>query len=136
MSMRLHGHEDNMENQRYNRGIEALRKVNEKGITNLIQSMDAVAPDLARYVIEFAYGDIYTRPGLQTKQRELCIVAALTALGNRDDQLRDHIEAALNTGCAQQELVETILMMAVYAGFPVAIRGMQIARAVFCASER
>jgi len=117
-----------MVNQRYKRGIEALRRVNEEGITNLIQSMDAVAPDLARYVIEFAYGDIYTRPGLHTKQRELCIVAALTALGNREDQLRDHIQAALNIGCTRQELVETILMMAVYAGFPVAIKGMQIAR--------
>jgi 4-carboxymuconolactone decarboxylase len=117
-----------MENERYKRGIEALRSVNEEGITNLIRSMDAVAPDLARYVIEFAYGDIYTRPGLPAKQRELCIVAALTALGNREDQLRDHIRAALNIGCTRQELVETILMMAVYAGFPVAIKGMQIAR--------
>ena len=117
-----------MENERYRRGIEALRRVNEEGITNLIQSMEAIAPDLARYVIEFAYGDVYTCPGLQAKQRELCIVAALTALGNREDQLRDHIQAALNTGCTRQELVETILMMAVYAGFPVAIKGMQIAR--------
>lgn len=128
ISARRHGCEDDMENERYRRGIEALRRVNEEGITNLIESMDAVAPDLARYVIEFAYGDIYTRPGLHTKQRELCIVAALTALGNREDQLRDHIQAALNIGCTQQELVETILMMAVYAGFPVAIKGMQIAR--------
>ncbi|HYC20652.1 MAG TPA: carboxymuconolactone decarboxylase family protein [Candidatus Bathyarchaeia archaeon] len=117
-----------LEDQRYKRGIEALRKVNEEGITNLIQSMDAVAPDLARYVIEFAYGDVYTRPGLRAKQRELCIVAALTALGNREDQLRDHIQAALNIGCTRQELVETILMMAVYAGFPAAINAMQIAR--------
>jgi len=117
-----------MENQRYKRGIEALRRVNEEGIADLIRSLDPVAPDLARYVIEFAYGDVYTRPGLQSQQRELCIVAALTALGNRDDQLRDHIQAALNVGCTRQELVETILMMAVYAGFPVAIKGMQIAR--------
>jgi len=116
-----------MENERYKRGIEALRRVNGEGITNLIRSLDAVAPDLTRYVIEFAYGDIYTRPGLSAKQRELCIVAALTALGNREDQLRDHIRAALNIGCTRQELVETILMMAVYAGFPVAIKGMQIA---------
>ena len=119
-----------MENERYRRGIEALRRVNEEGTTNLIQSMDAIAPDLARYVIEFAYGDIYTRPGLHTKQRELCIVAALTALGNREDQLRDHIQAALNIGCTRQELVETILMMAVYAGFPVAINAMQVAREI------
>jgi 4-carboxymuconolactone decarboxylase len=117
-----------MENQRYKRGIEALRRVNDEGITSLIRSMEAVAPDLASYVIEFAYGDIYTRPGLLAKQRELCIVAALTALGNREDQLRDHIQAALNIGCTREELVETILMMAVYAGFPVAIKGMQIAR--------
>jgi 4-carboxymuconolactone decarboxylase len=117
-----------MENQRFKRGIEALRKVNEDGINNLIRSMDAIAPDLARYVIEFAYGDVYTRPGLHAKQRELCIVAALTALGNREEQLRDHIQAALNVGCTREELVETILMMAVYAGFPVAIKAMQIAR--------
>jgi len=117
-----------MENQRYKRGIEALRRVNEEGIADLIRSLDPVAPDLVRYVIEFAYGDVYTRPGLQSRQRELCIIAALTALGSRDDQLRDHIHAALNVGCTRQELVETILMMAVYAGFPVAIKAMQIAR--------
>ncbi|MEI7827634.1 MAG: carboxymuconolactone decarboxylase family protein, partial [Euryarchaeota archaeon] len=64
------------------------------------------------------------------KQRELCIVASLTALGNMEHQLRDHIQAALNSGCTPQELTETILMMAVYAGFPAAINGMQIAREV------
>jgi 4-carboxymuconolactone decarboxylase len=57
-------------------------------------------------------------------------VATLTALGNRERQLRDHIQAALNSGCTPQELTETILMMAVYAGFPAAINGMQIAREV------
>ncbi len=119
-----------MENERFERGIAALRKTNEKGLDELIRSMDAIAPDLARYVIEFAYGDIYTRPGLHPKQRELCIVASLTALGNRERQLRDHIQAALNSGCTPQELTETILMIAVYAGFPAAINGMQIAREV------
>jgi 4-carboxymuconolactone decarboxylase len=86
-----------MEKERYERGIAALRKANEEGLDELIKSTK-IAPDLARYVIEFAYGDIYTRPGLLPKQRELCIVATLTALGNRERQLRDHIQAALNSG--------------------------------------
>jgi 4-carboxymuconolactone decarboxylase len=118
-----------MEKERYERGIAALRKANEEGLNELIKSTK-IAPDLARYVIEFAYGDIYTRPGLLLKQRELCIVAALTALGSRERQLRDHIQAALNTGGTPQELIETILMMAVYAGFPAAINGMLIAHEV------
>lgn len=117
-----------MENERFQRGFAALQKANEKGLNELIRSMDAVAPELARFVIEFAYGDIYTRPGLRPNQRELCIVAALTALGNRERQLRDHIEAALNSGCTRQEVTEAILMMAVYAGFPAAISGMEILR--------
>jgi 4-carboxymuconolactone decarboxylase len=117
-----------IENKRFERGLAALRKVNEKGLEDLTRSMRGVAPDLARYVIEFAYGDIYTRPGLLPKQRELCIIATLTALGNRERQLRDHIQSALNSGCTPQEVTETILMMAVYAGFPAAINGIEIAR--------
>jgi 4-carboxymuconolactone decarboxylase len=117
-----------MENERFERGLAALRKANKKGLDDLVRSMDAVAPDLARFVIEFAYGDVYTRPGLLPDQRELCIVAALTALGNRERQLRDHIQAALNSGCTPQEVTEVILMMAVYAGFPAAINGMEVMR--------
>lgn len=117
-----------MENERFERGLAALRKANEKGLDDLIRNMDAIAPDLARFVIEFAYGDVYTRPGLLPDQRELCIVAALTALGNRERQLRDHIQAALNSGCTPQEVIEVILMMAVYAGFPAAINGMEVMR--------
>jgi 4-carboxymuconolactone decarboxylase len=117
-----------MKNERFERGLAALRKVNEKGLDDLTQSMRSVAPDLVRYVIEFAYGDVYTRPGLLPKQRELCIIAALTALGNRERQLREHIQSALNSGCTPQEVTETILTMTVYAGFPAAINGIEIAR--------
>ncbi len=117
-----------MENERYQRGAAALNKVNPEGMENLIQSLESIAPDLARYVIEFAYGDVYTRTGLTSQQRELCIIAALTALGDRESQLHDHIEAARNVGCSPKEIVETILMMAVYAGFPVAINAMHTAR--------
>ncbi len=119
-----------MRDERYKRGAQRLNEVNPDGLYTLVQSLESIAPDLARYVIEFAYGDIYVRPGLDSRQRELCIIAALTALGNREGQLSDHIRAALNVGCTPQEITETLLMMAVYAGFPAAINGMQTAKKV------
>ncbi len=117
-----------MENERYRRGAAKLKEVNPAGMEGLIQNLEPIAPDLARYVIEFAYGDVYTREGLTAQQRELCIIAALTALGNTEHQLLDHITAARNVGCTAQEIIETILMMAVYVGFPAAIKAMDVAK--------
>ncbi|MGZ4862859.1 MAG: carboxymuconolactone decarboxylase family protein [Halobacteriota archaeon] len=117
-----------MENERYRRGAATLSTVNAEGMDDLVRSLEPIAPDLARYVIEFAYGDVYTRAGLNPRQRELCIIAALTALGSRERQLHDHLEAARNVGCTTEEIVETILMMTVYAGFPAAINAMLAAK--------
>ncbi len=119
-----------MKDERYRQGAATLRKVNARGMETLIQSLEPIAPDLARYVIEFAYGDVYAREGLTPQQRELCIIAALTALGDSESQLRDHVEAARNVGCTIPEIVETILMMAVYAGFPAAINAMLTAKRI------
>jgi 4-carboxymuconolactone decarboxylase len=91
----------------------------------------ALAQIMARYVVEFPFGDIYARPGLQLKEREIATVAALTTLGNASSQLRVHIHGALNVGCTPREVTETILQMAVYAGFPAALNGMFDAKAVF-----
>ena len=121
-----------MENQRYQRGFEKLEEVNKEGIDGLIQLMEDIAPDLATYVIEFAYGDVYTRPGLDSRQRELCIISAITALGGKEQQLKDHIQAAINVGCTKVEIVETLIMMAVYAGFPAAINAIKAAKEVLC----
>jgi 4-carboxymuconolactone decarboxylase len=82
-------------------------------------------------VVEFAFGDIHCRTGLNLKSREIATVAALTALGTAPSQLRAHIHAALNIGCTQEEVVEVILQMALYAGFPATINGMQAAKDVF-----
>ncbi len=97
----------------------------------MLAALADVAPDLARYTIEFPFGDIYRRPGLDLKSRELATVAALTALGNAQPQLAVHLHAALNVGCSQAELVEVIIQMAVYAGFPAALNGMFTAKQVF-----
>jgi 4-carboxymuconolactone decarboxylase len=81
--------------------------------------------------MEFAFGDIHCRPGLSLQKRELATIAALTALGTAAPQLRAHIQGALNVGCTEQEVVEVIMQMAVYAGLPAAINGIQAAREVF-----
>jgi 4-carboxymuconolactone decarboxylase len=81
--------------------------------------------------MEFAFGDIHCRPGLSLPSREIATIAALTALGTAAPQLRAHIDGALNVGCSEQEIVEVIMQMALYAGFPAAINGIQAAREVF-----
>ncbi|HWR26230.1 MAG TPA: carboxymuconolactone decarboxylase family protein, partial [Methanosarcina sp.] len=73
----------------------------------------------------------YSRPGLDLKSREIATVAALTALGNARPQLKVHINAALNVGCSKEEIIEIIIQMAVYAGFPAALNAMFAAKEVF-----
>ncbi|HII05881.1 MAG TPA: carboxymuconolactone decarboxylase family protein [Methanotrichaceae archaeon] len=121
-----------MKNQdRYQRGWEKLKEVDGEAGKRIIESLDDIAPDFARYVIEFPYGDIYSRPDLDLKSREIANVAALTALGNAELELKVHIHGALNVGCTRQEVVELIMQMAVYAGFPVALNGLFAAKEVF-----
>lgn len=121
-----------METQdRYQRGWEKLKEVDGEAGERVIESLKDIAPDFARYVIEFPFGDIYSRPGLDLKSREIAVVAALTALGNAAPQLKVHIHGALNVGCTRQEVVEVIVQMAVYAGFPAALNGLFAAKEVF-----
>lgn len=122
-----------MQNQRYEAGLKRLMEVDGLAGQKVIDSLKNIAPDLARYVIEFPFGDIYQRPGLDLKTRELITVAALTALGNCKPQLDVHINGALNVGCSPQEIIEVIIQMAVYAGFPASLNGMLTAKDVFLA---
>ena len=116
---------------RYRRGWEKLKEVDGEVGERVIDSLKDIAPDFARYLIEFPFGDIYTRPGLDLKSREIAVVAALTALGNAAPQLKVHIQGAINVGCTRQEIVEVIMQMAVYAGFPAALNGLSAANEVF-----
>lgn len=97
----------------------------------MVEALAGVAPDFARYLIEFPFGDIYSRPGLDLRSREIATIAALTALGNAAPQLKVHVEAGLNVGLSREEIAETIMQMAVYAGFPAALNGLFAAKEVF-----
>ena len=119
------------ETNRYPRGLETFERLYGEMGAKTLRSLEETAPDLARYIVEFAFGDIFSRPGLDLKSREIATVAALTAMGNSPAQLRAHMHGALNAGCTQQEIIEIVLQMLLYAGFPAAINGVQAAKEVF-----
>ena len=116
---------------RYARGWEKLQEIDGEAGERVIESLKDIAPDFARLLIEFPFGDIYTRPGLDLKSRAIAVVAALTALGNATPQLKVHVHGALNVGCTEQEVIEVMMQMAVYAGFPAALNGLSAAKEVF-----
>lgn len=120
-----------MNNDRYERGAEKFKEIKGENGEEVIERLKELDPDLARYVIEFPFGDIYNRPGLDLRSREIATVAALIALGNAVLQLKVHIQSALNVGVSRQEIIEIIIQMAVYAGFPAALNAMRAAKEVF-----
>lgn len=127
----LHSSSSSNHDARYARGWEKLREIDGEAGERVIASLADIAPDFARLIIEFPFGDIYNRPQLDLKSREIAVVAALTALGNATPQLKVHIHGALNVGCTREEVVEVIMQMAVYAGFPAAVNGLLAAKEVF-----
>ena len=121
----------NHEEIRFQTGLAKLEEVDGEAGEKVIAALQDIAPDFARLLVSFAFGDIYSRPDLDLKSREIAVVAALTALGNAAPQLKVHIHAALNVGCSRNEIIETIMMMAVYAGFPAALNALFAAKEVF-----
>ncbi len=116
---------------RLERGKRALAEIDGEAGEKVMAALADIAPDFATYLLEFPFGDIYSRPGLNTKAREIATIAALTAMGNATPQLKVHIEAGLNVGLSRDEITEIIMQMAVYAGFPAALNGLFAAKDVF-----
>jgi 4-carboxymuconolactone decarboxylase len=88
-----------------------------------------LSPDLLRYIRDFAYQEVYGRPGLGLKDRELIALTALTMQG-LESQLKTHVYGALNTGWTADEIREAFIHMALFAGFPTALAGLQVAHEV------
>lgn len=108
---------------RYELGAKHLSMLNPNQVENLEQTFKDISPDMAKFVIEYGFADIFSRPSLDFKHREMATIAALTAMGTAPSQLKFHIKAGLNIGVSQVEIREIMLLMSVYAGFPSAING-------------
>ena len=113
------------------RGQEVLTRIDGQHGEAVIDALADVSPALGHHVAAFAFGDIYDRPGLDPRSRQLVTIGALTALGGCEPQLRVHIGAALNVGLTREEIVEALVHSAVYAGFPRALNATFVARDVF-----
>ncbi len=131
MSNTVQTNQEPLGSDRYIRGVAKLKEIDGHAGERVIESLADIAPEFARYLIEFPFGDVYSRPGLDMKSREIATIAALAAMGNARPQLEVHIAAALNVGCSRQEIVEVMIQMAVYAGFPAALNGLFAAKEVF-----
>ncbi|MEW6756829.1 MAG: carboxymuconolactone decarboxylase family protein [Acidobacteriota bacterium] len=119
----------------FERGMRRLREVDGEVGVRAVERLSAISPDLARYIVEFAFGEVYSRPGLDPRYREAAALGALTALGHTRPQLKTHVHAALNAGLSREEIKEILLLMAPYVGFPSALNAMFAAQEVFDRAE-
>jgi 4-carboxymuconolactone decarboxylase len=120
---------------RLERGKRALSEIDGEAGHKVVAALADIAPDFATYLFEFPFGDIYSRPGLSLRDREIATVAALAAMGTATPQLKVHIEAALNVGLSRGEITEVLMQMAVYAGFPAALNALFAAKEVFAGRD-
>jgi 4-carboxymuconolactone decarboxylase len=127
--------QDSSEQARFRRGLEVLNAVDGEAGQRVVESLADVSPDLAHHVVAWGFGDIYARPGLAPRDRQLVTLGMLTALGGCERQLEVHVHAALNVGLSKREIVEALLHSAVYCGFPRALNATFIAKEVFRARE-
>jgi len=120
-----------MSDEKYKRGLEILEEISPGAPKRTAESLNDIAPDMVRYMMEFVFGEISARPGLDMKLREITAMAALAAIGTAPNQLKIHIKGALNCGCTREEIVEVLIQVLVYAGFPAALTGLRLAKEVF-----
>lgn len=120
-----------MENTRYENGMEQLKKIDGIGGENVIKSLEDISPDLGRFIVEFAFGDVYTRKELDLQERELITITSLLTAGGCEPQLEVHINGSLNVGIPPQKIVETFLQCIPYTGFPRVLNGVFVAKKIF-----
>lgn len=120
-----------MTNERMERGIEKLKEVDGCAGEKVISSLEGVAPDLGRFILEFAFGDVYCREGLSLREREIITISSLLTAGGCEPQLEVHINGALNVGVPPEKVIETFIQCIPYTGFPKALNAVNVAKKVF-----
>ncbi|MGM8212195.1 carboxymuconolactone decarboxylase family protein [Virgibacillus sp. W0430] len=124
-----------MTEDRYQKGLDKIQELTQAGDDNPTGFMDIgeafkdIAPDLTKYVVEFAFGDIYARPGLDNKQKVLTTITALVAQGK--PQIGMHVKTGLSVGLTPEEIVGCIMHLIPYTGFPSVLNALKVAKEVF-----
>lgn len=116
---------------RLSNGKQILNQVDGAAADAVIASLKDIAPDVSNYIFEFAFNDIYSRPGLDLKQREMITITSLLTQGDTAAQLKVHINGARHVGLTQQEIIETFIHCLPHVGFPKVLNAITVAKEVF-----
>jgi 4-carboxymuconolactone decarboxylase len=120
-----------MNNEILKRGIDKINELVPGGDVNLVNGLGEIAPDMADYVLKYIFGELYSREGLELKTKQIITITTLAALGNAKPQLAYHIKAALNIGITRKEIIDIMIHISGYAGFPASLNGIATAKEVF-----
>lgn len=120
-----------MSNTRFELGSEKLKEIDGIGGENVIQSLQDIAPDVGKYIIEFAFGDVYTRSELSMQEREMITITSLLTTGDCEPQLEVHINGSLNVGLSPEKIIETFIQCIPYTGFPKVLNAIYTAKKTF-----
>jgi 4-carboxymuconolactone decarboxylase len=123
--------DEHLRQSRFEHGKQVLDAIDGEAGARVIESLAEVAPELGHQIVAWGFGDIYARPGLQPRDRQLVTLGMLTALGGCEPQLEVHINASLNVGLTPAQIIEAFLHASVYCGFPRALNAVFVAKKVF-----
>ena len=122
--------------QRRARGAQKIGEILGQTPEQVERSLGDVAPQLATYVVETIYGEIYQNEALDSRTRQIVTVAALASIGTAGPQLRTHIGGALRCGVTREQLVEIMMQLVPYVGVAAAINGVAACRDAFAAADK
>lgn len=122
---------DSSPEERYRRGSEVLDAVHGQSIRDLAEALHDISPELGYQIVAWAYGEMYARPALSPRDRQLVTLGMLTSQGGDEAELQAHIPLALEVGLTPDEIVEVFLHSVAYCGFPRAINATKVAKQIF-----
>ncbi|WP_020137999.1 carboxymuconolactone decarboxylase family protein [Streptomyces sp. 351MFTsu5.1] len=117
--------------ERFARGLEMLGSVNPEVGQLVVDALADISPEMGHQLVAWGFGEIYSRPQLVPRDRQLVTLGMLTALGGCETQLEVHVHTALNVGLTPEQIAEALLQSAGYCGFPRALNAMAVAKKVF-----
>lgn len=121
-----------MQTTKLQQGARRFEEVMGVPAQQFVRQFEAVAPDFGNYVLEWEFGEVYGREGLDLRTREIVIIASCATLGTVGvPAMKMHIGAAMRLGVTQREISEVLMQLAFSAGLPTAIAAMEAASEVF-----
>lgn len=119
-----------MIDKRLEQGIKNLQEIDGEAGERVIESLETIAPNVGRYILEFAFGDIYNSDTLSFREREIVTITSLLTQGDTKNQLMVHINGSLNVGITEEEIIEIFTHCIPYVGFPRVLNAITSAKEV------